>query len=925
MLYRQLWAKSYPDDPLRFHPLWCHLLDVAAVCEVLLPRFGGIAGVPDEWISYFAGLHDIGKADARFQGKAPKLASQLIQAPPDVIASPDDCIGFRHEARSADWIKPHLEKLWGQKNSAARVIMQAVQGHHGDFQAGSQNNANYNETQYAAYSAFYPPLRDELAQLIADQLRLWPIVLDEFLDASVAGMKMSGLIVLSDWIASNPDTYGYPSLYSKLVPDIEPAVYWANAQAEAIKAVERLKLDAVSGGSVPQKLLFAEVWPDCPDLRPSQQALQDAVLNEGVPPGLTIIEAPMGEGKTEAALYLAACWNRAGAYIALPTQATSNQMHRRYEEFLAGLPGGRAPRLVHGMAWLLDAETPERTSQTWGPGKGADDEERQLSRDWFANAKRALLATDGVGTVDQVLMAALNVKHGFLRFLGLTSKTLIIDEVHAYDIYMTTLMKMLLRWCYALDVPVILLSATLSHAQKRELVSAYAPPDAPGDLPRLAANPAEEPYPLLTFFPRGGEALVKEAAQTSPPNPQILLCQHVGALGRADEIARLTKETVADGGCACVIANTVGSAQKIFQALQADPPADTQLLLFHARFRAERRQKLEDEVVRLFGKADDGGKNELRPKRAILVATQVVEQSLDIDFDVMLSEIAPIDLLLQRSGRMHRHAINNPRPTGSDTILHVLLPETNAEGIKFGGMEVQPSKDRKSWHGVYDRAALLKTLALLESRPSISLPADFRPLIEACYGDAPLQVSSIRAEWITEAEKLCDERRQGSEAKAKIHLIPCPDEEEFSYAEVRHPEAEAEEGERANYFRLSTREGDDSRAALILHDPALVANVRQGGLQDRESGQEWRPNKKLLRKLFLQKVSLPAYWLAYVTAAEGHELLTGADVPKRLRHHVVLVMRENVWKGSQTDKEGKTTPVTIIDDDALGLSWTPEK
>ena len=314
-----------------------------------------------------------------------------------------------------------------------------------------------------------------------------------------------------------------------------------------------------------------------------------------------------------------------GAYIALPTQATSNQMHGRYARFLARRrPEGAAPRLVHGMAWLLDDVVTEDFSRT------EDGEERLLSREWFANAKRALLATDGVGTVDQVLMAALNVKHGFLRFLGLTTKVLIIDECHAYDLFMTTLIQTLLKWCQALGVPVILLSATLSQAQKKLLADAYG---GLGSLP--IGPPADQvPYPLLTFIPKADNAFTVAIPADTSRNRTVSLQCHPGTLGEAEVTAHLAAAEAEMGGCVCVLANTVGSAQRIFRALQALAPFETELFLYHACFRAERRQEIEAEVLARFGKDPITGtvKNTRRPKRAILVATQVVEQSLDVDF-----------------------------------------------------------------------------------------------------------------------------------------------------------------------------------------------------------------------------------------------------------------------------------------------------
>ena len=919
MSVQHLWAKSYPSDSERYHPLWCHLLDVAAVCKALIPQFGGIAEIPDNWLPYLVALHDIGKADAQFQNKVEFLSQELRGTGLWFPSEPDR--EYRHEKRSAEWLWANLEG-GGWDTNAVRVVAQAITGHHGNFQACAYAEQESREAQWQPWRS----LREELAALVQNTLGA-PALLPapgRFTDASAAGMKLSGLIVLSDWIASNPETYRYPNLYSKQDFGKEPGLYWTEAQKEAERAVRMLNLNGAGGRREPVTQPFRAVWPQHPP-RPTQAALETLLQNHPAP-GLLIIEAPMGEGKTEAALYAAACWNRPGVYIALPTQATSNQMHRRLRDFLGA---DRAPRLVHGMAWLLDDKTPDRAAQTWGDE--TDDDERQLSRDWFANAKRALLAPDGVGTVDQALMAALSVKHGFLRFLGLTTKTLIIDEVHAYDLYMTTLMKMLLRWCCALDIPVILLSATLSQAQKRGLAEAYG---GPGCLPALSEDAAKEPYPLLTFVPRAGKAFPQEV----PPDPRwtrvIQVRAHPGALGDPKEIARLTAEAVADGGCACVLANTVRSAQEIFQELQALNPADTRLLLFHARFRAKRRRGLEKLIVRLFGKGKKAGRNRNRPKKAILVATQVVEQSLDIDFDVMLSEIAPIDLLLQRCGRLHRHAVNNPRPTGTDACFHVLLPASDKEKIDFkidfGGMEIKKRGD--DWRGVYDRAALLRTLALLESKSKISLPADFRPLVEGCYDPQRLPISSIPAEWITDAEKSRTARHEQSEVNAGKHLIPFPDDEEFSYADIKNAEAEAEEGEQATYFRLSTREGDDSRTVLILHDADLFAKVREGSRREREAKQrenkqDWRPGKDTLKKLFLQKVSVPSYWLANVTPAEGYEWLDKDAVPKCLRHHQILLMRDRVWKGTQAagNKQDRQQTIIIMDEETLGLSWPPEK
>ncbi len=881
----RLWAKSDP-----YHPLWCHLLDVAAVCEALLPHFGGIEDLPVPWLLFLTAMHDIGKADARFVGKAPELDLADL-----VVASPGECLGFRHEARSAEWIKTHLETL-GWNPRASNVVARAIRGHHADFTAEA-----YNEDEFADYVAFYPPLRAQLAAVVYRTLQVEPFTLDQFENASAAGMKLSGLIVLSDWIASNPETYPYYNLHGVTDPD----EYFRFARREAQGAVRRLGLDTpqpdevstLARDEIASLPTFVQVWPALAgkSLRPIQQVLEQACL-EGVPVGMAIIEAPMGEGKTEAALYLKEYWAKRGAYFALPTQATSNQMHRRYTEFLQTRRPGSIPRLVHGMAWLLDEIAHRETARTSGEEGDGEEGERLLSREWFQNAKRALLAPDGVGTVDQVLMAALNVKHGFLRFLGLSNKVLIIDEVHAYDIYMTTLMQTLLRWCRALNIPVILLSATLSSAQKKTLVEAYG-----GNA--LLSQPADTPapYPLLTFVPLQGTPFIREVPADASRNLTVALKLHQGALDDPVKTARLAAATVASGGCACVLVNTVRSAQMVYRALEtlvSEPvvSADTELFLFHARFRAECRQEIEKKVIDLFGKeAGQEGKSS-RPGKAILVATQVVEQSLDVDFDVMLTEIAPIDFVLQRMGRMHRHPQNDPRPTGGDAVLHIFLPEEN--DYKFAGTGI-----------VYEPETLLRTLAVLQGRDEIHLPVDFRPLIEICYGAATFPVSGIPAELLQKATENKTKRRLESSQNARQHLVPDPSPRVFRYGEpqVSKPVAEGEEGARVSYFRAQTREGDDSRNVLVLHDLRLIKLVRTGIEKP-----SYQPRRQTLKRLFLQKASIPAWWLHAVIPAEGFEIMEG---PKWLSHHLILVMKDGVWQGE--NKDGKR--VIIQDDETLGL------
>ncbi|HET6382155.1 MAG TPA: CRISPR-associated helicase Cas3', partial [Armatimonadota bacterium] len=510
---------------------------------------------------------------------------------------------------------------------------------------------------------------------------------------------------------------------------------------------------------------------------------------------------------------------------------------------------------------------------------------------------------EAVGTVDQALRAALDVKFGLLRLLGLSSKVLIIDEVHAYDEYMTVLMERLLEWLSVLRVPVILLSATLSFEQKRRLVEAYRGADV---LPRPQGE--AEPYPLLTFVPLQGAPVIVPVDRDPDRDREIEVHLRPGLLGDPSGIADLAANLVSDGGCACVLLNTVKSAQAVFRQLrrlrdEGKVDLDTQLILFHARFRAGRRDQIERKVLSLFGKDAGPDTNPGRPERAILCATQVVEQSLDVDFDVLISEIAPVDLLLQRCGRVYRHE-RGPRKTGPAPRLYVLLPPEGS--FDFG-----------STGFVYQEEPLLRTVAILVGREqssdetdpttTIRLPDEFRPLIESVYGGRPIPAGIIEEDTLLRAREKRQEKLDDARHKAKIHLNPAPSVEGFTLAENDHfPADDAEENERADYFHAQTRLGDDSRRALILHDDWLLNAARS----------ENPPSRAVLKQLFLQQAGIPTWWLRDVRAEDGSEPFSAS--PKWLRGPVILPMRDGAWRG--VNNKGEAVVIRDLARDS-GAKW----
>lgn len=429
----------------------------------------------------------------------------------------------------------------------------------------------------------------------------------------------------------------------------------------------------------------------------------------------------MGEGKTEAALYahlrLQAANHHRGLYVALPTQATGNAMFRRLQRFLAerAVARGAAARpldlqLLHG-ATLLNRDFQSiivRSNLPEDAKEAADSpdssQEGVRAAEWFTNRKRGLLSEYGVGTVDQALMAVLNTKWQFVRLWGLANRVVVLDEVHAYDTYTGTLLESLVRWLHALGSSVILMSATLPTAKRRALLAAYGAEEA--------ENP---PYPSITHV-AGGIARSETFVGRDQPT---LAVQSVPA--EMPALANLLRDLARDGGCVACIVNTVQRAQELYEALRGDAEASG-LQLFHARYPADERLTRETLVLDTFGE-DTDEHPVTRPQRAILIATQVVEQSLDLDFDALVTDLAPIDLILQRAGRLHRHARPpESRHSHRQPVLYVAGLTADATVPDFGASEY-----------IYERYVLLRSWLVLQGRERIALPGDIDRLVQAVY------------------------------------------------------------------------------------------------------------------------------------------------------------------------------------------------
>jgi CRISPR-associated endonuclease/helicase Cas3 len=784
-----------------YHPLICHMIDVAAVAgEMWDSVLSGVArtaivhglGMKSEaaarsWVVFLAGAHDLGKACPAFELREEAKALWPLYAdmgPRPAGLRPGDA---PHGTVTALVLPALLTERFAIDPATARRLAQVTGGHHGLFPR--QDVVDRLEDQPSAGRG---PWRVARAALLAELAT----VLEPPKDASptmvtnATSMELAGLISVADWIGSDEEQFPYAFKQLDAGLSLDSRRYLAEAERQAGEALAKHGWAGWSQPHEPQG--FRALFPEIDEPRPLQEAV--VALANLERPGIVVIESPMGEGKTEAALYLSDRWGvqpgPRGLYVALPTQATSNQMFGRVRRFLAGrYPSERVNlQLLHGHAALsAEFELLRREGARLFVPRDVDPEDASsgvAAAAWFAGSKRGILAAFGVGTIDQGLLAVLQTKHVFVRLFGLAQRVIVIDEVHAYDTYMTTLLERLLEWLGALGSPVVLLSATLPRARRERLLAAYG-----RGLGVEVEAGAAEPYPRISWLAgsRPGARVVSRSRYVSPSarSRSELSLRWLEGLSLEDEAGRLElgrrlAEALRDGGCAAVICNTVARAQKVYRTLSAFFPGEAEdgareLDLLHARFLFKDRDAREKRALVRFGKQDavvdfgDGDQRPVRrPRRAVLVATQIIEQSLDLDFDLMVTDLAPADLVLQRAGRLHRHGRRRPAALVEPT-LWVCAPEEEAGTPRFEAADSY----------VYDEHVLLRSWLVLRNRDTIAIPGDVEELVEAVYDDErdfSDLTPPLRERWTATRDGLLSAQRH--------------DEEEANERRLNHPSAD---------------------------------------------------------------------------------------------------------------------------------------
>lgn len=758
-----LWAKKENRNGQELWlPLVSHLVDAQNVIGWLYENWLNDnqkelirQNLPDDEIKKlvkFVGyMHDIGKATPSFQTKPsynhdPELDTALLEK---LLRNGFDQLkeydpSSRRESPHAIAGETILESF-GLNESVGAIIG----AHHG---MPAHKFFDYEAEQLCPYTSNY--LQSDSNSKLQ---QLWRKVYQELIDYGLKltgfsslqavpkiteqqAVLLTGLLIMADWIASSEFLNNDPTKPMFPLISLDKGYYDIDSVQRFHNAI--LTWD-ISGHWMPKPVLDVEHhyesrWHFKP--RPVQ-SLMSQVIGRISDPGIIIIEAPMGLGKSEIAMtaaeQLSFTTGTRGFFMGLPTQATSNAMFSRVDKWvdqLAKEDNTSLPiKLMHGKAQFNDE------NQSLPRAENVGEQDSVVVNSWFSG-KKSMLADFSIGTIDHLLLMSLKQKHLFLRHLGLSGKVVIIDEAHAYDSFMNSYLRRTLQWLGAYRIPVIALSATLPKKKRAALIGAYYQGKYGHRLKSVGKWQNNQSYPLLTYL--DGKS-VKQFDDFPPAtNPKINRVIRLDC--NDDQLIRKVVESIDGGGTAGIIVNTVQRAQELSRLV----PENILTMTLHSSFLATDRSRLENKLQNYIGK------NANRPEKMIVIGTQVLEQSLDIDFDVLFADIAPMDLILQRIGRLHRHNIKRPAKLATPTI-YIL-------GIKSFGDYGDANE------AVYEKYLLMKTDYFLPEK--IMLPNDISLLVQKVYDSATDKEIKDIQEPRTELEIFEKKEKQ----KAKAYQIAKP-------------------------------------------------------------------------------------------------------------------------------------------------------
>ena len=850
------WAKTGDkDSPTRGLSLVQHMLDAGSVAARLWDtwlapglqkRFSEHLHLSMEdtraLVCWLAATHDMGKATPEFSGQLDKrgdenlavyrqrIEQQDFEFPEDLVAPTSD-LRCPHSKYSQSILIHLLTSNIGDMPREVAETLASISGaHHGtpaEYLANSADLSNVilerlSPKWHAAWQELYNITLERFGassalQQLAQRGQAIPVSVQ---------FCITGFVIMSDWIASNPEFFPMGT-FGSAEQEQRARIGWQTLGLE-----QRWIAALDTNPDTPAADLYASRfgWNN-PTLHPMQEVVVEAArsMQSG---GMMCIEAPMGQGKTEAGLiaaeFLAQATGRTGVAFAAPTQATSNALFDRVIEWVKYQTNNVAqkhgePIEPHSMflghsknRFNKSYEALSKADIFDEPSASVRDSNRKTLRpgtslarhSWLSGTKRGLLSSFVVCTIDQVLMTALQARHVMLRYLGLASKVIIIDEVHAYDAYMSRYLSAALYWLGQMNAPIILMSATLPSAIRDDLMESYAnglkigaepqhkapeSSSAPQNdmMARMMANIAKSQapsastvtenssldldYPVIHTLTAEDNGTPKKWKVEQPVEQTEIELKLID--DSPESVLHVLEPLANDHGCAAVICNTVGRAQEMHTFL-SEQFGEEHVILTHSRFTATHRAEQEELLVSKLGKkahySEADGEDSSRPHRLIVVGTQVIEQSLDLDFDVMITDFAPVDLVLQRMGRLHRHdsrSSSERTPAYRKPVCYVRGVET------FGSHDEAPDFPRGS-KAVYEPMILLSSYAQLLPHfdgESIRIPADISPLVQKTYQEnAPAEIPSAWSEVYESAMQEYERGQTDANKRAEGYLLRAP-------------------------------------------------------------------------------------------------------------------------------------------------------
>ncbi len=861
-LSKFLWAKKSSNSD-EWLPLYVHLADtgntMALIWDYWLPKaqqrflIDNLFTIKDEgfeeksedeiddevvkkFCRFIGMVHDLGKATPVFQGKKSRYEENKID---EVLKERAYEFGFYNS--KSDYI--NYENASKTHHALASDMLLIKQGIHKNIAVvcGAHHGYPPNIIDYVNYKIdVYPKnfghsnnvwpndvwikAQKELFEFAKNTCK-YNAIEDIPVPNQPAQVLLSGMLVMADWISSNEELFKYIGAYDSPIFSEESLI------KRAIEAWKNINLTThwqpniewLSGSLYSKR--FNQILNFIPN--PVQSKAEEIAVNIKKP-GLIIIEAAMGQGKTEAALVcaeiLAQKSGASGIFFALPTQATSDGIFPRIIDWLSNFnEENRSIRLAHGKAQFN-----KRYSNLAKIGSSKNLYEEDLDKkenkifvhQWFEGGKKALLDHFVVGTIDQLLLAALKQKHFMLRHLGIAGKVVIIDECHAFDAYMNVYLKKALEWLGAYGVPVILLSATLSRQQRESLVMEYQKGNQ-FKKPNYLKDDKNFSYPLITYSDGN---IIKEIAIEDKSSKKLVEVDMLEDTKLIDFLYRKLEQ----GGIVGIILNTVKRAQEVYGLISS--VFKEEAVLLHSQFLAPHRAEKESELITELGKNYSN-----RPKLKIVIGTQIFEQSFNVDFDLLITELCPVDLLLQRIGRLHRFKLERQKKLKVPTC-YILHPKD----------ELWNSGTEK----VYPKYLLESTKDILPKK--INIPEDIPILVQKLYDDE-FKFEKDREEYLFKIE--------GGERKASAFNIQPPllDDVEYNIRSFLEHNGSLDE----KIAEARVRDSDPSIEVI------LVKETKEEHLVFEYEGKNYSIIKNMIlddetaKALACQKIRLPRVLCAY--------------------------------------------------------------